>query len=193
MDLADSTQNVEDRSPESRESGESEPVEATAVAWQGNELSHLAPRPAAATSGDRVHHWFLLIASSLVILASFLLQVRATQRVVLPGFDRPLPGICAFRRMTGQPCPGCGLTRSFVSIAHGDLLAAWYFNPAGPLIFLVVAAQIPYRAIQLWRLRRGRPPWQVTSFAYYLVWIMVAALLGQWILRLLWKVILLWN
>jgi hypothetical protein len=168
-------------------------VEATAVDTRGSQRSPETPSPAAASTGDRVQHWFLLIASSLVILASFILHVQETQRVALPGLERSLPGICAFRRITGQPCPGCGLTRSFVSIAHGDLLAAWHFNPAGPLIFLIVAAQIPYRAIQLWRIRRGRPQWQVTTFAYYVVWMMVAALFGQWVLKILWKVMSLWN
>lgn len=193
IDLADSTRQGEDRSPGSRGSAESEVVEATAVESRGHPLSPDTPRPAAASTGDRVQHWFVLIASSLVILASFILHVQETQHVALPGSERPLPGTCFLRRTTGLPCPGCGLTRSFVSIAHGDLLAAWQFNPAGPLVFLIVAAQIPYRAIQLWRIHCGCPEWQITTFAYYVVWIMVVALFGQWVLKILWKVISLWS
>ena len=32
-----------------------------------------------------------------------------------------LPSVCAFRRLSGLPCPGCGLTRSWVLTAHGRL------------------------------------------------------------------------
>jgi Protein of unknown function (DUF2752) len=36
---------------------------------------------------------------------------------------------CWFRRLTGLPCPTCGATRSALSLAHGDLAAAFRHNP----------------------------------------------------------------
>lgn len=39
------------------------------------------------------------------------------------------PVICPFRLMTGLPCPGCGLTRGWVFLAHGRVGAAISANP----------------------------------------------------------------
>jgi len=38
--------------------------------------------------------------------------------------------LCVFKNLTGRPCPGCGMTRAFVSIAHGDISTAWSYNKA---------------------------------------------------------------
>lgn len=39
-----------------------------------------------------------------------------------------LPG-CPFNWLTGLDCPACGSTRMVYSLLHGDLAAAWHFNP----------------------------------------------------------------
>lgn len=36
---------------------------------------------------------------------------------------------CWLHELTGLNCPGCGGTRAITSLAHGDLLAAVYWNP----------------------------------------------------------------
>ncbi|MDY6833846.1 MAG: DUF2752 domain-containing protein [Chloroflexota bacterium] len=41
----------------------------------------------------------------------------------------PQVTICAFNRITGLPCPGCGLTRAFCAISHGQFAQAWDLNP----------------------------------------------------------------
>lgn len=64
--------------------------------------------------------WFALLA----IAASFVLPFDGF------GFD-----VCAVHRMTGLPCPGCGLTRAFISLAHGDLVTALGSNPFSVLLF----------------------------------------------------------
>src|SRR5205823_2904171 len=54
---------------------------------------------------------------------------------VLPGH----PGIsCPLRRLTGIPCPLCGMTTSVEATVHGHLGRAFAANPAG--IAAVVAA-----------------------------------------------------
>jgi len=41
--------------------------------------------------------------------------------------------ICFLRRVTGLPCPGCGLTRGFTALARGDLARALKEHPLSPL------------------------------------------------------------
>ncbi|WLP89897.1 DUF2752 domain-containing protein [Gordonia sp. NB41Y] len=65
------------------------------------------------------------------------------------------PELCLFRRLTGLPCPGCGLTRSWVMTAHGDLGQAFSFNLFGPLTF-AAAALVVLGA--LWLVITGRGP-----------------------------------
>lgn len=66
------------------------------------------------------------------------------------------PVLCLFRRLTGLPCPGCGLTRSWVYLMHGDLTHAFLSNPFGPLLVLAVLALAV--AVVRARIRHERPP-----------------------------------
>ncbi len=47
---------------------------------------------------------------------------------------------CAFKALTGVPCPTCAATRSIVYLSHGDVASAFFMNPlvlAGALVALV--------------------------------------------------------
>jgi len=66
-----------------------------------------------------------------VMVASFFFPVEGL------GFD-----ICLLHRLTGWPCPGCGMTRAISAISQGDLVAALGLNPFSLLawpVFLVLA------------------------------------------------------
>lgn len=63
------------------------------------------------------------------------------------------PELCPFRAMTGLPCPGCGLTRSWVFLGHGDVGAAVGFNAFGPVLFVVMVVAT---AVAGWTLISGR-------------------------------------
>lgn len=130
-------------------------------------------------------HWLILALSSCVIAASFVLQVRDGQTVAIPFADQPFPGVCTFRRVVGINCPGCGMTRSFVSLAHGQWASAWRFNPVGFLFFPVVAFQIPYRILQLLRIRRGQRERSLVGIDQWVLVVIAFALLAQWIVALL--------
>lgn len=129
-------------------------------------------------------HLILLGCAAAIVLAALLLQVQGEHHVCLPLLGTPLPETCYWRAMSGLPCPGCGLTRCFISMAHGELSRAWSFQPVGCLLFLGVVAQFPYRTWQIWRLRRGdgdqAPRWLVLA-----AWLLIPALFLQWIWRLL--------
>lgn len=47
--------------------------------------------------------------------------------------------LCAFRELSGLPCPLCGGTHACAALLQGDLLAAWEANP-GVLFVLALAA-----------------------------------------------------
>jgi hypothetical protein len=42
--------------------------------------------------------------------------------------------VCPFRRLTGLPCPGCGMTRAFAHLAKGQWSAALRDHPLAPLL-----------------------------------------------------------
>lgn len=44
---------------------------------------------------------------------------------------------CFFYQATGIPCPGCGLTRSVLSLLHGEIFSSLRYNVA-PLMLLTV-------------------------------------------------------
>lgn len=109
------------------------------------------PDPRALLRRERNAQLGFLVGALLVLLAAALLQpVPSGQALTLGGV--PLPPTCASMRL-GLPCPGCGLTRSFVLGVRLDP-AAFRMHRLGPLLLLVVVAQVPYRA---WRL--ARPAW----------------------------------
>ena len=43
--------------------------------------------------------------------------------------------VCLFKNVTGIPCPSCGITRSILSLAHGNIQEAFYLNPLGIIVF----------------------------------------------------------
>lgn len=51
-------------------------------------------------------------------------------------------GICVFRRVTGIECPGCGLSRGFVQLAHGHAVEAVKLNPLTPILFFLIGARL---------------------------------------------------
>jgi len=55
------------------------------------------------------------------------------------------PTICPFRLATGLPCPGCGLTRSWVALAHGRVSDSFGANLFGPLAFGLAVAIVTLR------------------------------------------------
>lgn len=127
-------------------------------------------------------HASILAVSSIVVFLAISMRVPGEERVFLPGMSTPVPGMCASREFFGVSCPGCGMTRSFICIGHGQFERAWAFNPAGFLSFLFVAAQIPWRTMQLVRLKRGKGEFWPGKFNWVL-WVIGGFMLLQWIVR----------
>jgi hypothetical protein len=121
----------------------------------------------------------MLVFSSLAIVLSFALFIRPDGRVALRGLENhPVPETCLAKTVFHIDCPGCGLTRSFISLARGDVAAAWKYNRVGWLLALACLVQIPYRSYALAR-QRMLAPRSSAIFGYLLI----AALVGNWVLH----------
>ena len=132
---------------------------------------------------DWTFHAILLAGAIGVIGLSMLLSIRDSRQVLVPFTSVPLPDICTFRRLSGIDCPGCGLTRSFISLGHGDMSRAWSYNPAGLLLYGIALFQIPYRLLQLARLARGRPELHCGRWGGGLLAVAAGLVLCQWMVK----------
>lgn len=79
----------------------------------------------------------------------------ATAFVLSPAAAENGPVICPFRLMTGLPCPGCGLTRSWIALAHGDPGTAFARHAFGPVLFALAIIAV---ATTVYSLARRREP-----------------------------------
>lgn len=120
--------------------------------------------------GDRAL-WVALGALVLALVAHQLHQRG-------PGGLAWWPG-CVFRKTTGLLCVGCGMTRATHAALHGDLVAAFRFNPLGVLLLplallalsIELAAWVRGRG-ERWRLRvgaRGAVALAVLVIAYWIL------------------------
>jgi len=66
------------------------------------------------------------------------------------------PVLCPFRLLTGLPCPGCGLTRAWVYLAHGQWRDSFLANPFGMVMVALLVALVI--AVVTARVRRSAAP-----------------------------------
>jgi len=132
---------------------------------------------------DAPPHAGVLLVSCGIVLVACLLQVLPDQRVAFRGLSAyPLPPTCQARLNFGIDCPGCGLTRSFVHLAHADWRSSVRTHRFGWLLAGVVVFQIPYRALAL----RGRAfPLFSARTVTILSCLLFAVLLGNWLFDIL--------
>ena len=100
--------------------------------------------------------------------------------LLVPPMHEPPWSLCLVHLILGVVGPGCGMTRAFLFIGHGDLHAAVLLNPNSLLAFALVvvfwgnrAARIFYnRELSLVLSRRGKlGVYLVTAALTALVWI----------------------
>ena len=119
----------------------------------------------------------VLSASSFAILMSFALTVGPDEKVYFPLFEQPLRETCSSRILFGMDCPGCGMSRAFISISDGSIKRALQFNSASLIVYLFVAAQIPWHAFQIYRTFQPRGPidtwWTLVPPIGVIAWMLV--------------------
>jgi hypothetical protein len=129
------------------------------------------------SSKKRHRNWLLLFGA--VFIAAFALDVRDDDRVAPRGLPScPLPETCTTRSLFGIDCPGCGLTRSFIHLAHGEWAASLRSHRVGWVLAMAVLMQFPYRFAALIYLKDqplgARMPRIFGGF-------LIALLLGNWL------------
>jgi hypothetical protein len=66
--------------------------------------------------------------------------------------------VCPLYALTGLACPGCGLTRSFHSLFHGDILTALDLNLLSP-VWIVIFGWVVLSLLLLGVRGRGLKMW----------------------------------
>ncbi len=90
--------------------------------------------------------------------------------------------LCAFKHLTGLPCPTCGSTRGLRCLIEGRVGQAWRKNPLVFTALGVAAAALLFRAVCGRRVRLC-----LTRRQRKLAWaIAAAALLGNWAYVIAW-------
>ena len=107
--------------------------------------------------------------------------------VALLPLDRIPYTICTFLRLTGYPCPSCGLTRGFVAMAHGQWLAVLHACPLAALLYAATALVFAVNTAALMcgvRLAPGRwLKWRARAWVVFLGFSGLL-ILSNWLYRL---------
>jgi hypothetical protein len=84
---------------------------------------------------------------------------------------------CWFQSVVGLPCPGCGLTRSFMALASGAWREAFFWHPLLPIAIALLPFALPLFII----LRRHKQKKALEG----MLWAMVFAILAVYAMRML--------
>jgi len=105
------------------------------------------------------------LIAGLALLAALLVPAGKLDRA---------PVMCPFRRVTGLPCPTCGLSRSWTALLHGHPRESISFHPLGPLTAAAAAffaLGIHEASPELGARLRSRPLLGAAVAAWVAVWL----------------------
>ncbi len=126
-----------------------------------------AAEPIAFSNNDR------LIYLGLMVLAGITMTLARILRPSPSGFGTHeqlgLPP-CVFLKLTGIPCPTCGVTTSFAHSARLNFSQALLVQPFGVLLFSLTVISIPLLIVLL----RRRVPWSSVVLARGFDWLIYA-------------------
>jgi hypothetical protein len=97
-----------------------------------------------------------------LILTGVILLIMGYSLFYSPDENRyPVP--CIHEKLTGEPCPSCGLSHAFSLIVRGRIDEALVWNSQAMRVFLFFALQLVMRiALGAWVLMSGKHLRQVT-------------------------------
>jgi len=85
-------------------------------------------------------NWNILISSILILFSLLFIRLSLINSI---------PHFCLFERLTGLPCPACGISRSVLCLYDLKIVESLKLNPNGLLISIAFILQIPMRIIAL--------------------------------------------
>ena len=116
--------------------------------------------------------------SSVLAIWSLIIAGAAYLFFFEPGKTGLFPA-CPFRSLTGFTCPGCGSTRAMHRLIHGDVIAAFQFNPLFVLALpLLIYVLLRYTDAAI----RGKTLNPNKLNAKY-IWALFVVILSFWIFR----------
>ncbi len=95
----------------------------------------------------KAFHIIVLLVCAAVSVAAFFADV---DDVGLYFFGWKWPLHCVLYDNFKLKCALCGMSRSFSALAAGQVEKAFYYNRVGPILFLLVFLQIPYRILAIY-------------------------------------------
>ncbi len=116
----------------------------------------------------------VFLVPALVLCGYIYLQVPFLQRVPL----------CGVKHFLGVDCPGCGMTTSISEMVHGNLRASIDAHPLGVVIALWLAYMF-VRATYMIIFGKSLRPLLTQRQRDFLMYTFLAALLIQWIVKIL--------
>lgn len=87
--------------------------------------------------------------------------------------------VCPFRAITGFTCPGCGSTRGLHRLLHGDVVAAFEFNP-------LLILSLPFLLYALLRYTNAairQQPLKGNQLNAKYIWLLFGVIMFFWIYR----------
>lgn len=82
------------------------------------------------------------------------------------------PNICAVRNTTGFPCPGCGMTRAYLSLFSLNVKKAFFYHPLFILpffLFLILLLQNKIKAVK--SIMKNQAFWTILLVVVLSVWV----------------------
>ena len=76
-----------------------------------------------------------------------------------------ITSLCPIKALTGLNCPGCGITRMFVALFHGNIYQAFRYNP---LVFI----ELPIIAILILLYRFNKKSRKVVNILFIILLVM---------------------
>jgi hypothetical protein len=129
--------------------------------------------------GPKTYRQALVLMTALLISPAFLnFDEQPGKGVGLCGFR--LPPLCMTQELVGVDCPGCGLTRAFVLIAHGRLRKSLEYHRLGIMLYAYFLFLAAFNASALLAPRHPFT-YRLHIVQLRLPWLILALLVLNWI------------